>query len=269
MAINDLIARQRTSDRQTDRLLNTYFDGLIDLFNAVMERIDLLPRDPMGRLQGRVTREGAINMINQAGWITFVQPLQALFSDAASVEDEVLEQAGIRVAPPSRQAMVNALNFALGQLDTMRTQMANGVSQMLTTAASVPLERSTIASAIGDITRTARVKAKTIADTAMAGLQREMATNAIQFLPEDEQNYFLYLGPLDAKTRGFCEALRGKAIRQQDIGKLKNGQGLPVPTFAGGFNCRHRLIPITEEIREARDIPKATRADIARANKAS
>ena len=59
---------------------------------------------------------------------------------------------------------------------------------------------------------------------------------------------FYYLGPFDQKTRPFCTALissRNQAIYTiEEIRTLDNGQGLDVFLNGGGYNCRHRWIPL-------------------------
>ena len=58
---------------------------------------------------------------------------------------------------------------------------------------------------------------------------------------------YLYDGPDDAKKRPFCRAVIGRVYTLEAIRRLDNGQGLPVETYRGGYNCRHRLSPITLE----------------------
>lgn len=62
---------------------------------------------------------------------------------------------------------------------------------------------------------------------------------------------FEYQGPEDEVTRDFCEDLlisRNPPIYSlEEISSFDNGQGLDVLTFGGGYNCRHRWAPISEE----------------------
>lgn len=70
---------------------------------------------------------------------------------------------------------------------------------------------------------------------------------------------FLYIGPDDKITRPFCsDVLSGDVQRIEprdapiytidEIESMDNGQGLPVITSGGGFNCRHHWRPITPEL---------------------
>lgn len=50
---------------------------------------------------------------------------------------------------------------------------------------------------------------------------------------------FLYAGPVDAKMRPFCADHIGKVYTRDAIVRLDNGQNLDVLLTAGGYNCRH------------------------------
>jgi hypothetical protein len=52
---------------------------------------------------------------------------------------------------------------------------------------------------------------------------------------------FVYDGPDDEKTRPFCHDILAmdKNWTVDEIVNLDNGQGLPVLTNMGGYNCRH------------------------------
>jgi hypothetical protein len=65
---------------------------------------------------------------------------------------------------------------------------------------------------------------------------------------------YLYSGPEDSKTRPFCDALVGKALRPSTLSRLRNGQVEPVEVFCGGYNCRHTLAPMTEDMARRRGL---------------
>ena len=87
-----------------------------------------------------------------------------------------------------------------------------------------------------------------------------------QIAEEAGLNLFLYTGPLDGVTRRFCDPLVDKVVSDYQMRKLNNGQGLPVRTAGGGYNCRHSWTPVSEGFIEAAKLKKATAADISRAN---
>ena len=77
---------------------------------------------------------------------------------------------------------------------------------------------------------------------------------------------YLYTGPIDGVTRGFCRELVNLVVTKKQMAKLNNGQGLSVITSGGGYNCRHSWSPVSEGFIKAARLNKATNADINKAN---
>ena len=57
---------------------------------------------------------------------------------------------------------------------------------------------------------------------------------------------YLYVGPIDIRTRPFCTSHVGNEYTEKQIEKFpaQNGSGLDPWFSPGGWNCRHRLIPV-------------------------
>jgi len=89
-------------------------------------------------------------------------------------------------------------------------------------------------------------QAKTIINTSMAAVQRDVHQAAFSAMP-DKKAMGIYMGPDDAVTRPFCEVLVNRVIKQEYFSKLKNDQkgANSFVRNGGGWNCRHRLMPIT------------------------
>lgn len=67
---------------------------------------------------------------------------------------------------------------------------------------------------------------------------------------------FLYLGPYDNKTRPFCAELVGGVYRKSEIEEMDNGQSGDVMSDCGGYNCRHHLLAVPDELGQTiRDNP--------------
>ncbi|MBU8914007.1 MAG: hypothetical protein KOO61_08300 [Spirochaetales bacterium] len=62
---------------------------------------------------------------------------------------------------------------------------------------------------------------------------------------------FIYIGPNDSKTRGFCAELVGGVYSRKEIEAMDNGQTGNVLTDRGGFNCRHQWLPASDELAAA------------------
>ena len=79
-------------------------------------------------------------------------------------------------------------------------------------------------------------------------------------------DHYLYTGPRDGLTRPFCKALIDLVVDDQQMRKLRNGQGLSVKTSCGGYICRHSWSPVTESFIQAADLERAKSSDISKAN---
>jgi hypothetical protein len=68
----------------------------------------------------------------------------------------------------------------------------------------------------------------------------------------DEDEMFLYAGPIDAKTREFCLRHVGRVYTREEIEDLDNGQTGSTFLTGGGYNCRHHWTALSKfsELRE-------------------
>ena len=78
---------------------------------------------------------------------------------------------------------------------------------------------------------------KTLAFTSIAQFN-----NGLTFQTAAITGTFLYSGPIAASSRLFCREHVGKVFTLEQIGQMDNGQGLPVLTSCGGYNCRHEWV---------------------------
>ena len=96
--------------------------------------------------------------------------------------------------------------------------------------------------------------ATTYARTAHFRFARQLSANQAEELKADE--HFLYLGPIDAKTRAFCVNLLGtpRTYTKAEITAMSNGQGpdvADVMIHGGGWNCRHNWLAVTPGLAKA------------------
>jgi hypothetical protein len=88
-------------------------------------------------------------------------------------------------------------------------------------------------------------QASTLANTAVAQFDNAyMIENAQQA----GVTKFIYDGTIIATTRDFCRERVGKTFTLAELEAMDNGQGLPVIPSLGGYNCRHYLTPIIDQI---------------------
>lgn len=77
---------------------------------------------------------------------------------------------------------------------------------------------------------------------------------------------FVYLGPDDAVTRPFCDALVGTWLTKAEILELDNGQTGQGSAYVqrGGYNCRHSFLALPDD--QSDEFPHG---DVAKANAAA
>ena len=83
----------------------------------------------------------------------------------------------------------------------------------------------------------------TLANTAVSQFDN---ASMFEFALQAGINQFLYDGHLQANSRIFCVLNFKKIFTYQQILKLSNGQGIPVVTSCGGYNCHHYFTAIVK-----------------------
>jgi hypothetical protein len=85
----------------------------------------------------------------------------------------------------------------------------------------------------------------TYVDTALVSYDRRVSWDMWEAAGIDK---FLYRGPMDVKTRAWCEARVGKTFTREQVEAMDNGTRLePVSVYGGGWNCRHVWTPVVGE----------------------
>lgn len=74
-----------------------------------------------------------------------------------------------------------------------------------------------------------------------------------------DTKYYYYMGTKIKPTRSFCNDRVGKAYRKSEVqgwaklewsGKIPGTTAQSIVMYVGGYNCRHRLLPISKEMYE-------------------
>ncbi len=169
----------------------------------------------------------------------------------------------------SNAALAKTRAFARSQFERIRQQAKTPLFALLQSMTSAPLTNKVKRAFVQESVGASVAQAKTIANTAIAGMQADLQMDAAKRIEARGPVFFLYTGPMDKKTRPFCEEMLGMAVRQKDIGKLNNGQGLSVARFGGGYNCRHQWTAVSANYIDATETDVADNAQINRANRAA
>jgi len=86
-------------------------------------------------------------------------------------------------------------------------------------------------------------QAQTLFDTSVSVLGRQIVAAEPK---ESEQQAYLYVGPVDGVVREWCLAHLGKVFTRDKIEAMDNGQ-IPNPFMsAGGWNCRHSFMAVSD-----------------------
>jgi hypothetical protein len=83
----------------------------------------------------------------------------------------------------------------------------------------------------------------TLYDTSVSIFTRSL--ELLKSTGEDDER-FLYAGPIDAKTRPFCLQHVGKVYTREEIEDLDNGQTGSTFLTAGGYSCRHQWVALSK-----------------------
>jgi len=259
----DLAEAWGESNRALDRLLARVDPTLARSRQALLDELAKLPRNADGTLRGARVAE----LLRGAGVRErLMAALGDLLAQAPATAEPLLSAVGLSVPPISRRAQLVFAEQADEAVKDVLGSLSEGLSGLLREAASTPIDARSLADLASGLTDLPLAQARTVANTAIAGLQRQTVAQASTGLPGGKKKtWWLYVGPDDGATRPFCHALVGRAVQDSDMHSLRNGQGLTVRDYGGGYNCRHSWIPVTEAYLKAAGVP---RGSVQRANAA-
>jgi hypothetical protein len=147
------------------------------------------------------------------------------------------------------EAMASVRATTSGMIDDIEPvwrDAADTIRQAIDRGVSTGLPLRDLVAEVKDRLKIAKGQSEVVVEAAIRGAVTRAtvmsAENAAQ--AAGETMGYLYDGPLDQKTRPFCDEVIGKVYTLAALKSLDNGQGLPVESHRGGYRCRHRLSPI-------------------------
>jgi hypothetical protein len=152
---------------------------------------------------------------------------QGILRQAAWVGDRTLGTA-------DRDAATGVLDRTEHQFATMAGRIEQSVVDLVVRAVRADIPRREIEDQLIHQLNKSRRNAATIANTGLAAFDR---IDAFRQAREAGVTRFKFVGP--PAERPFCRDHLGKTYTRAEIEQMNNGQGLPVATYAGGYNCRH------------------------------
>lgn len=127
----------------------------------------------------------------------------------------------------------------LGLGDVMAQQLWRASMTSIYTA--TPPDK--IVSALAKVIERTRAQVQTLFDTQVSVAGRQIVADEPT---ESDTQAYLYVGPIDGVVRAWCLEHLGKVYTRDRIEALDNGQ-LPNPFLtAGGYNCRHSWLAVSD-----------------------
>jgi len=148
---------------------------------------------------------------------------------------------GFRFTDESLQSLGNLRVIDAQNFQALADNTINNLNTQLLTSTITPVSQQVIMDSIDKAINTFKNYTNTNVATSTAGVYRE----ANVLLAQDNGiELFEYVGVRDSITRPFCRHNIGKKKTMIEWGNERNGQGLSVPLYQGGYNCRHTFIGV-------------------------
>jgi hypothetical protein len=244
--VSDLPASIADQIQATEEQIQNFIDGIVLLISKGARKIlrGIKSEDPkalevakaLGGLQTALKQLGLTDRIANVSRLFDTQLRQIREAFRATDQEIALTVIDRQVVDALVSYQVGIIEDRAGvAVDSIRSQVMRNVllgqkpdMDLLVSTALQPLETSLV----GEL------------NTAMAGFNRAVTFKKAQ---DHGVSNFLYLGPLDKITRPFCRAHVNKIYTQDQIDDMPDQQGLPVALYGGGYNCRHRWQPLTDQ----------------------
>ncbi len=204
---------------------------------ALAQVVDWLDRNPSASLDEvtRVLSDRVSLPVAQS------RTLQLHLSEAQSriltLRTQLIEEAGVSLSGALRTERLSALY----RVDFPKIESTtNKLLQLVLRQAAVS-DLPTAPTIYSALRQTGNVRhvASTLANTALAQFDGAYTAELARSSGIDT---FEYAGP--PAQRIFCSNHLGQQYTRAEIEQMDNGQGLPVMTSCGGYNCRHSWLPV-------------------------
>lgn len=168
---------------------------------------------------------------------------------------EVPAIANDMLAQKKREAVVDLLNSTDQYLtNPMRQSLSNAVTTGASRKDVIGVFRELILGDEETVGRLERATRQIVSDT--FALSDRAVTNAVA--EQLDFQWFFYVGGLLDTTRPFCKARNGKYFRKSEVeswgalgdwaGKMAGTNEKTIFVTAGGYNCQHSILPVSESV---------------------
>ena len=149
---------------------------------------------------------------------------------------------GVNGSLISQESLENIIALSSIELPDFKKEYGTVLSKTIKTGLQKGLGYSQIRRDLKD-TGKPEYQISTIVNTSIAQFDNKLT---IENAAQSNIKKFKYDGALHPNTRNFCRKHLGKIYTLDQIRQLDNGQGLPVETSLGGYNCTHYWTPVAE-----------------------
>ncbi|HVZ38816.1 MAG TPA: hypothetical protein VHI13_06040, partial [Candidatus Kapabacteria bacterium] len=147
-----------------------------------------------------------------------------------------------RMPPPDRDTLARITVRASSSFAQMQGAIDGRVARIIEDGLRRERSAQDMENRIAQVMGGVQYRAATVTSTALSAYNRTATMHGATQLGIER---FRYAGPRG--EREFCRAHVGKVFTADEIAQMDNGQGLPVKTYCGGYNCRHHWEPIAEK----------------------
>ena len=237
------------------KLIQNFAEQLSTKFNLVQtEVVDTL----LKLVKGKSTAQ-ALEIINEINMDVVIgaktSNIKALYTRAGV---DMLVSKGM-FAPISEDTLQILLTQSAQYLDGEIAGMSNAVKQQVVSGIMNKRTTTEILESINKKGYGGYVGMKRIVGDGLNNYSRAVSTMMMEEAPDNTK--YVYIGPADEKTRGFCLTLiSAGAMTQKEI--VNNGWGSSL-TEGGGVNCRHNWeiasqdsVAQFHEVKEAKELKK-------------
>lgn len=192
----------------------------------------------------------AIKNLNDQGF-----DVESFSPSGGAILSGITDQAPLEIRDAINAAREKTAENLGIQMNRISDELILGVKTQLEQMQVVPVSLAQASAELSARFSVARGQAKTLVNTALAAVQREINVQVgtrLESIGVDV--YYVYQGGIVDDTRDFCKKHNGKAYTKKQIGKMSNGQGLNVFKYGGGYNCRHSWFAMSKGAIEAANI---------------
>lgn len=268
-------AMQQTEEA-TKRLMDEYRKQVSQFSSDITQHITQ-HMDDSGAFKPIVRRSRFVDSLVKTKSPMLLNNIYDLLVQAGSFamgELDALPGAG-DIARPSLVALetVAEENYKtiFNDMKSVTTELVDGlkveIEHLTTHPSSFDLSAKTIAAK----TNHSVSQAKTLVNTGLAAVQRDVHLETLKGMP-DKKRMAMYMGPgPDGVIRPFCKVLVNRVIKEEYFDDLKNNQkgASSFKSNGGGWNCRHRLMPVTAAFVKRNNLKPINMTTVAKANSAA